>query len=170
MADGEFQFERTFGWLMHDVQRLIRRNWARALKAADVGLSEPQARVLAYLHRLEDGAESQLTQTQLAAQVDMEKAPLGRLLDRMEQGGYIERRPDPTDRRARFVSITPKGAEIIPIMQSVTRQVFAEAFAGVPEAEIEVMLQVLGALKANLSPLEPDSSDAKALLENLPVD
>jgi MarR family transcriptional regulator, transcriptional regulator for hemolysin len=153
MADDSFEFERTFGWLMHDVQRLIRRNWARALTASGVGLSEPQARILANLLRQEEG----LTQTQLAGELEMEKAPLGRLLDRMEEGGYIERRPDPDDRRARRVFLSAAGAEAIPSMLSVTQQVFAEAFEGVPEHKIDVMIDVLEALKANLSPLEAES-------------
>jgi len=154
MAEDEFQFERTFGWLMHDVQRLIRRNWARSLKASGVGLSEPQARILANLLRQEEG----LTQTQLAGELEMEKAPLGRLLDRMDEAGYIERRPDPNDRRARRVFLSTSGAASIPSMLSVTRQVFADAFVGVPEEKIDVMLDVLGAIKANLSPVETDET------------
>ena len=154
MAEDEFQFERTFGWLMHDVQRLIRRNWARSLKASRVGLSEPQARILANLLRQEEG----LTQTQLAGELEMEKAPLGRLLDRMDEAGYIERRPDPNDRRARRVFLSTSGAASIPSMLSVTRQVFADAFVGVPEEKIDVMLDVLGAIKANLSPVETDET------------
>ena len=154
MAEDEFQFERTFGWLMHDVQRLIRRNWARSLKASGVGLSEPQARILANLLRQEEG----LTQTQLAGELEMEKAPLGRLLDRMDEAGYIERRPDPNDRRARRVFLSTSGAASIPSMLTVTRQVFADAFVGVPEEKIDVMLDVLGAIKANLSPVETDET------------
>jgi len=155
MADDEFQFERTFGWLMHDVQRLIRRNWARSLKASGLGLSEPQARILANLLRQKEG----LTQTQLAGELEMEKAPLGRLLDRMDEGGYIERRPDPNDRRARRVYLSASGAAAIPAMQAVTRQVFADAFVGVPEDKIDAMLDVLGSIKANLSPLETDGTE-----------
>ena len=154
MAEDEFQFERTFGWLMHDVQRLIRRNWARALTASGLGLSEPQARILANLLRQEEG----LTQTQLAGELEMEKAPLGRLLDRMDEAGYIERRPDPNDRRARRVFLSTSGAASIPSLLSVTRQVFADAFVGVPEEKIDVMLDVLGAIKANLSPVETDET------------
>jgi len=152
MAGDEFQFERRFGWLMHDVQRLVQRNWARALKASGVGLSEPQARILANLWRQKEG----LTQTQLATELGMEKAPLGRLLDRMEGGGYVERHPDPTDRRARRVIISKQGIAAIPNMQRVTRQVFAEAFKGVSADKIDVMLDVLDDLKSNLSPLEAD--------------
>ncbi|MBL4766335.1 MAG: MarR family transcriptional regulator, partial [Rhodobacteraceae bacterium] len=130
----------------------VQRNWARALKASGVGLSEPQARILANLWRQEGG----LTQTQLATELGMEKAPLGRLLDRMEDGGYVERHPDPTDRRARRVIISKQGIAAIPNMQRVTRQVFAEAFKGVSAHKIDVMLDVLDDLKSNLSPLEAD--------------
>jgi len=156
MADDEFEFERTFGWLMHDVQRLIRRTWARALKSSGLDVSEPQARILANLLRQEDG----LTQTQLAAELEMEKAPLGRLLDRMEEGGYIERHPDPKDRRVRRVFLSGAGAGAIPSIKIVTREVFADAFKGVPDDKIDVMVQVLADIKSNLSPLETEQESA----------
>ncbi len=150
----EFEFERTFGWLMHDVQRLIRRNWAKALKASGLDLSEPQARVLANLERQEDG----LTQTQLANELEMEKAPLGRLLDRMEEGGYITRKPDPQDRRARRVFINDQGLSALPKMREAARQVFSAALKDTPQAKVDVMLQVLGSIKTNLSPLDGEEA------------
>ena len=149
-SEDEFEFDRAFGWLMHDVQRLIRRNWARGLKASGLGLSEAQARVLVNLER-QDGA---LTQTQLANEVEMEKAPLGRLLDSLEEGGYLTREQDPEDRRARRVSISDKGLAALPAMRNAAHQIFAEALNDVPATKIDAMLDVLGSMKANLSPFD----------------
>jgi len=156
MEDDGYQFERTFGWLLHDTQRLIRRNWERGLKTTGIGISEPQARVLAFLYRQEGG----LTQTQLALELGMEKAPLGRLLDRMEEGALVERRSDPADRRARMVFITDLGMAHLPVMKETTRVVFSRAFAGVPAAKVDVLLDVLEAMRANLSALEAEPAPA----------
>ncbi len=149
-GEDEFEFDRAFGWLMHDVQRLIRRNWARGLKASGLGLSDAQARVLVNLER-QDGA---LTQTQLANEVEMEKAPLGRLLDSLEERGYLTREQDPEDRRARRVSISEKGLAAMPAMRNAAHQIFAEALKDVPAAKIDAMLDVLGSMRANLSPFD----------------
>ncbi len=156
MSDAEngddFEFERKFAWLMHDAQRLIRRNWARTLKASGLGISEAQSRVLAHLERQDGG----LTQTQLANELEMEKAPLGRLLDRMEESGHITREPDPADRRARKVYINDQGMAVLPDMREAARAMFAEALKDVPPAKIDVMLDVLTVIKANLSALDLD--------------
>ncbi len=148
--DDDFEFERRFAWAMHDVQRLIRRNWARTFKASGSDLSEPQARVLANLERQDGG----LTQTQLANELEMEKAPLGRLLDRMEESGYINREPDPEDRRVRRVFINDQGMAALPSMRDAARAVFAEALKDVPEKKIDIMLDVLASIKTNLSPFD----------------
>ena len=158
MSDAEngddFEFERTFAWLMHDAQRLIRRNWARTLKASGLGLSEAQSRVLAHLERLDGG----LSQTQLANELEMEKAPLGRLLDRMEESGHITREPDPADRRARKVFINDQGMAVLPDMREAARSMFDEALKDVPSAKLDTMLEVLTIIKANLSALDLDET------------
>ncbi|MEQ9518671.1 MAG: MarR family transcriptional regulator [Parvibaculum sp.] len=159
MDDDEYQFERTFGWLLHDTQRLIRRSWERGLKTTGLELSEPQARVLAFLYRQEGG----LTQTQLAQELGMEKAPLGRLLDRMEEGGYVERRNLPADRRARMVFITDLGMSQLPAMKKTTRAVFSRAFGGVAEAKVDVLLDVLEAMRANLSAGDTEPPETAAM-------
>lgn len=152
----DFEFERTFAWAMHDVQRLIRRNWARTFKASGSDLSEPQARILANLERQEGG----LTQTQLANELEMEKAPLGRLLDRMEESGYVTRQQDPEDRRARRVFINDQGMAALPSMRDAARTVFAEALKDVPDDKINTMLDVLASIKTNLSSFDLDETAA----------
>lgn len=150
----DFEFERTFAWSMHDVQRLIRRNWARTFKASGSDLSEPQARILANLERQDGG----LTQTQLANELEMEKALLGRLLDRMEESGYVTREQDPEDRRARRVFINDQGMAALPDMREAARAVFAVALKDVPDAKIDTMLDVLATIKSNLSSLDLDEA------------
>ena len=151
----DFEFERRFAWLMHDVQRLIRRNWARTFKASGSDLSEPQARILANLERQDGG----LTQTQLANELEMEKAPLGRLLDRMEESGYVTRQQDPEDRRARRVVISDLGMGALPDMRDAARTVFAVALKDVSDKKIDTMLDVLASIKTNLSSLDLDETD-----------
>jgi DNA-binding MarR family transcriptional regulator len=50
--------------------------------------------------------------TELAARTDMTHQSMGELIDTLEQRGYLERRPDPADRRARLVCLTDRGKEM----------------------------------------------------------
>ena len=83
---------RALGWQLHDLYRQFGKGWAANLTSSGLPLTPMQGRVLANLFR-DDG----MTQTELADQVAMDKAPLGRMLDRMEEEGWIERRPDPDE-------------------------------------------------------------------------
>lgn len=51
--------------------------------------------------------------TELAARADMTHQSMGELVATLEQRGYLERRPDPADGRARLVCLTPKGRQAV---------------------------------------------------------
>ena len=136
-------FSRSLGFLLHDVARLMRRAFDRRVK--HLGLTRSQWFVLVHLYRT-DGQ----TQRHLAEELDMERAPLSKLLDRLESGGWIERRADPTDRRANRVYITKK---IDPLMTEVItdgEMLTEDIFSGVDESAREEFLSVLVKAKSNL--------------------
>ena len=51
--------------------------------------------------------------TELARGANMTPQAMGELVDELEELGYLERRPDPTDRRAKLIVLTPRGHECI---------------------------------------------------------
>src|SRR5690606_5627308 len=91
----------SIGFVVNDVARMMLREFDR--QAIDLGLTRSQWQVLAYLLR-EDGQQ----QKQLADQMDLTAITLTGLLDRLERDGWVERRNDPSDRRAKRVYLTDK--------------------------------------------------------------
>src|SRR5258705_11616931 len=83
----------TLGFLLHDVARLLRRRFEQ--NARDSGLTRSQWQVLAYLANNEG-----INQSGLADLLEIEPITLGRIIDKLQTRGLIERRPDPSDRRA----------------------------------------------------------------------
>jgi DNA-binding MarR family transcriptional regulator len=67
--------------------------------------------VLAALRR--SGPPHQLTPTELYRQMMLTSGAMTNRIDRLEEGGYVERRPDPSDRRGTLVRLTPKGRALI---------------------------------------------------------
>lgn len=109
--------------LLYDVSRLIRRRFG--VQIADLGMTEPQWRVLTFLDH-SDG----LSQTELASLLGIGKAPLGEQIDRLEAAGLVLRRPDPHDRRVRRLFVTPRGhrtAATIARRFAALRQVLKQA-------------------------------------------
>jgi MarR family transcriptional regulator for hemolysin len=135
--------ERNFGFLLHDVARLLRVAFDRRARALD--LTRSQWWVLNFLYFNEG-----ITQSELADLLDVEKATLGRLLDRLEAKGWVERRTDPVDRRAKRVHLTGEVQEMMRALRDVAAHVRADALEGLDEAERERFLATLLRIKGNL--------------------
>ena len=141
--------DRSFGFLVHDVARLCGRRFnQRALLF--LGLTRAQCKVLGYLARNEG-----IHQTGLADLLEIKPMTLVRQIDRMEEDGWIERRPDPSDRRARRLVLTEKARPILSRILDLSTEVRNEAFAGLSEVEGRHLIRLLGRVHGNLSERVP---------------
>ncbi len=140
-------YARKLGFLLHDVARLMRRRFDR--RAQVLGLTRAQWSVLFHLDRNE-GA----TQACIAQLMDIQPITLARLIDRLEADGWVERRPHPSDRRARCLYLTDKVHPMLDSLQEISSGIRAEAVAGIPPAEFEHLLDMLERIKTNLISLE----------------
>ncbi|WP_157019293.1 MarR family winged helix-turn-helix transcriptional regulator [Mesorhizobium xinjiangense] len=132
------------GFLLHDAARLIRRRFER--RNAAYGLSAAQWRLLFRLIK-EEGAP----QVRLAEWLEIEPISVSRLLDRMEEGGWIERRQDASDRRVRVIYATDKAREVYDAVKSVAFEVYEEALAGMDDGERAALIAGLQRISANLA-------------------
>ncbi|HUH84851.1 MAG TPA: MarR family transcriptional regulator [Stellaceae bacterium] len=136
--------ERSFGFLVHDIARLLRKRFDQRARA--LGLSRSQWQVLFYLARNEG-----TNQSGLADILEIENITLGRLIDRLEEAGWVERRPDPNDRRARLLFMTDKVAPVMERMRALAEETRNEALDGLPSGQRELLLDMLTHVRANLS-------------------
>lgn len=144
---------RNFGFLLKDVSRLYSRNFERS--SAGLGLTLAQCRVLSYLRRNEG-----TSQVRLAYLTDTDPMTLGRLLERMEAEGLIERRPDPVDRRAHSVYLQ---ASAIPVLDEIWRLsdcARAESLSGLTAADRAQLMKLMQRIHANLDALMPGAADS----------
>jgi DNA-binding MarR family transcriptional regulator len=132
-----------FGFLIHDVSRLRRVVVDRALKP--LGVTRSQWWVLAFLSR-RDG----MTQTALAADLDLTKVAVGGLLDRMESGGFVERRVDQRDGRIRRVFLTPAGARFVGKIRGEVEKIEEEILVDVSDDQLQTAAQCLISIKRRL--------------------
>ena len=140
----EMEVEHTLGWLFPDIHRLLSKDFES--RFVGLGLSRAQWRVLFTIDR----AGVALTQTEIADLTEIEKAPLGKTLDRLEQGGWIVRKSDPNDRRARRVSVTAKIEKAFPLAAAAAKGTFARALQGMRQSEVKELIAQLEKLKRNL--------------------
>ena len=136
--------DRNLEFLINDVSRLLRREFGRRIR--DLDLTRSQWWVMVHLIRF-DG----YNQTQLAEELEIGKVALGGLLDRLEARGWIERRPDPVDRRAKRVFLTDTGRPLIAEMQERARHVHRQMVEGFTPDERDLLVDLLSRAKKNIS-------------------
>ncbi len=152
--------EQNIGFLMKDVSRLMRRNFTR--RARDLGLTETQWQTLAHLSRREG-----INQATLAELMEIQPISLARLIDRLEEAGLVERRPDPADRRAVQLYLTATAAPLIDTMWNLAAETRADALAGLPPETLAMMVEALQHMRQNLIDCE---AEAKKLPQALPAE
>jgi DNA-binding MarR family transcriptional regulator len=145
-------WDLRLGYLIHDVSRLRRMMFDRAL--APLGITRSQWWVLAFISR-KDG----LPQTQLANELDVGKVGVGALIDRLESSGFVLRQADPVDRRVKRVFVTKQARGFLEKLRKETDKFNAQLTHGIDRKALEAASDALLAMKHNLLAM----SDGNAL-------
>lgn len=143
----------SFAYLLNDVTLLIRKHFDR--RAVKFGLTRAQWRALKVLY-LREG----LRQTELAEFLEMEPIAVGRVIDRLQAAGFVERRPDPTDRRAWRLHTTEQARGIVDDMEVIARGLRKDATQGIEFDELQQAMAVINRIKDNLLALEQVPAEA----------
>jgi DNA-binding MarR family transcriptional regulator len=146
----------SFGYLLNDVTLLFRKHFDR--RAVKFGLTRAQWRATKALYRYEG-----LRQNELADYLEMEPIAVGRVIDRLQASGFVERRADPRDRRAWRLYTTEQARAVIDDMESIALGLRLDATRGIAHEDMLKMMAVLGQIKDNLQSLDQTSvSDSPA--------
>ncbi|WP_434724732.1 MarR family winged helix-turn-helix transcriptional regulator [Mesorhizobium sp. RIZ17] len=133
----------NISFVLHDVARLLRKRFEQRSRA--FGLTRAQWQVLAYL-----SVHEGIHQNKLADLIEIMPITLARLLDKMQARGFIERRPNPADRRAWLLFLTPKAHPLVEVMRGNGQKTREEAFTGLSADAQRQLLQTLCLIKSNL--------------------
>lgn len=136
-------------FLMHDVSRMRRSVYDQFMKP--LGITRAQWWVLAHLSR-HDG----MMQTQLADVLEVGKASLGDVIESLESGGWVDRRPDPTDKRAKRVYLTKPAQGLIKRMTSLEVEFNDRIFADLPLTERAALFNSLVKIKHAIAKLSAE--------------
>lgn len=134
----------TIGFLLNDSARLFRR--AFNARTRDSGITALQWRLITYLRRHEG-----IRQGPLADLIEVEPITLSRMIDRLVEADLVERRADPTDRRAWMLYLTPRSGDLLNAMRADIDALTAEATEGLSAAERDQLIALVERVRANLS-------------------
>jgi MarR family transcriptional regulator, transcriptional regulator for hemolysin len=139
---------------LYDVARLMRTRfdrWARTY-----GMTRAQGIILGRLSR-----QPGMTQNEMAGLCEVEPITVGRLVDRLEARGLLERRLDPSDRRIRRLHLLPASEPILKEIQRYKEELFREVTEGLDQATVDLVTAALLKMKTQLT-MEPAAKIAAA--------
>ena len=143
-------WDQRLGFLMHDVSRQRRIVFDEFMKP--LGVTRSQWWVLAYLSR-HDG----MIQSDLANVLDLGKAALGGLIDRLEASSLLERRPDETDRRVKRIYLSVRGNQIVKEMRIKSHDMSERILEGLDHEQRHALADMLQTVKKNLLAIKGDN-------------
>jgi DNA-binding MarR family transcriptional regulator len=141
---------RNCGFLLKEVSRRYTLHFEQ--RASAFGLTLSQCKALVRLEKNQG-----VSQARLAELAEVDAMTMVRILDRMEADGVLERRPDPADRRARCLYLTPKAKPLLDRIWQLSDEIRAEIFGGITKADRDVFMSVLEHIFANISQIESQS-------------
>lgn len=143
------------GYLIHDVSRMRRTAFDQLMRP--LGITRAQWWVLAHLSR-HDG----MAQTQLASMLDVGKASLGSLLDRLEATGFIERRPDAVDRRVKRVFLSRSSQQLLERLVAIEAEFNEQILGTLSNEDRDSLIRMLSVIKEALLKLDlPETAEVE---------
>ena len=136
-------WDQRLGFLVHDVSRLRRTVFDSFVRP--LGVTRSQWWVLAHLGR-HDG----MIQTDLAKVLDLGKASLGSLVDRLEASELVLRRPDEIDRRAKRIYLSAKGNALIARLRAPSHELSERMLEGMSPERRNLLVELLMQVRHNL--------------------
>lgn len=140
----KLKFDEDLLFLVHDTAQLMRRHVDR--RARLHGMTRAQWAVLARLDR-----QPGLSQNELAHLIDVEPISIGRLVDRLEEGGFVQRSPDPADRRVWRLSLTDKATPILAEVAAFRAELNRTMSENIEPETLATVTRGLRDIRANLS-------------------
>jgi MarR family transcriptional regulator for hemolysin len=133
----------NFLFTLSELARLVRAYADK--QAARHGITRAQWAVLAKIERAEG-----MKQSELAEQMEMQPITLTRLVDRLCENGWIERRGDETDRRVNRLYLRKAARPLLGKLSGLRSELTATALEGIGPADAHRMLAQLEAIKENV--------------------
>lgn len=147
--------ETNLAFLCFDITRLFRKRFAEA--ARSIGGTGAQWRSLLILER-----HPGINQGALADHLDVEPITACRMIDRLEQAGFVERRRDPDDRRVWQLFLTVDAQPFVAELREIGKRTLEQATASLSKEELERLETTLAKVRDSIAATDECRKPAEA--------
>ncbi len=140
------EFEHIpISYLIYQAERAIHHNINQSLQAQGIPIMVEQWAIMRELF-----TKNELTQQELAHKTRKDKTTLVRLVDTLEKNGWVERKPDPKDRRKKLISYTSKASKLKDQVIGILRNNNQKLLNNIDPEKVSEMQEVLLLMFRNL--------------------
>ncbi|MCB1387328.1 MAG: winged helix-turn-helix transcriptional regulator [Nitratireductor sp.] len=132
-------------FVIADLSRLMRAQFERLVEGQGLGLTAGEAGVLVHLNRC-----GPIRQHLLAARLGLSGMTVTNYVDRLQKAGLVMRGEDPTDRRAKIVSLTPQAALPLAEVSSLGKATWRIARGGIDDDDWKQFIRIALKMRSNL--------------------
>ena len=141
----KFDYEDTIGFVVYSASKMMQKAFDLELRNK-AGINLVQSKVIFALN-----IQSGPTQRELADKIGVESPTLVSIIDKMEQDGYVKRKPDAKDRRIKRIYATAKADSLWDSMMECAAQIKKTSVKDLSENEIKSALKVVKKITENLA-------------------
>lgn len=109
-------------------------------------------------------------QASIATRLGIDRTVMTYLVDDLEKAGMVQRRPDPADRRARQVVLTPAGERVLAVATERIREVEATVLSALSPTDAALFRRLAFAAAADAAPTDHSACDLPAMLDDQPTE
>jgi MarR family transcriptional regulator for hemolysin len=140
-----FDYENSVGFVVYAASKVIQKAYDVELRNK-AGITITQAKIIFALY-----AQSGSTLRELADKIGVESPTLVPVIDKMEEDGYVKRKPDSKDRRIKRIFTTPKADRLWDSMMDCASQVRKVSTTSLSEQEVQSAIRTIRKISENLS-------------------
>lgn len=145
----KIDIENSLGYVVARANWMMKTGFSRILREKGLDVTPEQWAVMYFAWE-----NPGISQTELARRSLKDKPNVTRILDVLVKKQYVERRDDPSDRRAARVFLSDRGMEILPGVLDAAMRSNREAVADLDESQVRQLVSLLNQVIETLEKLQ----------------
>lgn len=138
------------GFMINDCSKLLRNRLNKELEIEDITASQFAVIKDIEMNSFLDKKEIKVTAVEIAERLGMDKPTISGIINRLIDKEYLEKQPNPTDKRSSILKLTKESKVKLPILEKISNKVISDATNGLTDKEIEFFNDTLGKIIENM--------------------
>lgn len=138
------------GFMINDCSKLLRNRLNKELEIEDITASQFAVIKDIEMNSFLDKKEIKVTAVEIAERLGMDKPTISGIINRLIDKEYLEKQPNPTDKRSSILKLTKESKAKLPTLEKISNKVISDATNGLTDKEIEFFNDTLGKIIENM--------------------